>query len=70
MQRVLSHELEIMLSEEEKKEIEVTPFECAKLERPSERKTGSSVESAATRSEESHAEERIGEENEKLLKPA
>jgi hypothetical protein len=63
MRRVLSHELEIMLSEEEMKEMEVTPSECAKRERPSERKMGTSIESTAITSEESHAEERIGEEN-------
>jgi hypothetical protein len=33
------------------------------MEWPSESKIGSSVEPAATRSEESHVEERIGEEN-------
>jgi hypothetical protein len=63
MRRVLSYELEIMFSEEKMKEMEVTPSECAKRERPSERKMGPSVEPLATRSEESHAEERIGEEN-------
>jgi hypothetical protein len=63
MRRVLSHELAIMLSEEEMKEMEVMPSEYAKSEWPSERKMGPSVELAASRSEESHAEERIGEGN-------
>jgi hypothetical protein len=54
-----------MLSEDERKEMEVTPSECTRRERPSERKIRPSVEPTAIRSEESHAEERIGEENRK-----
>lgn len=51
-----------MIPEDEMKEMDVTPSECAKRERPSETKIGPSVEPAAMRSDESHSEQRIGEE--------